>query len=268
LNRAPPGGQHQARPARLPLAVPVVAGAVLFALQAWFLTIIGGSAWQATTLLGVHADPPLAADAGSLSPDQADRFLQSEVLVIAGDEFRRDVAGRVEEDDAESIDATQVGTTDVIAITATADNAEAAAATANAAAGVYVQRRQDGTELRLTDARTEIAAQLSETSQALQDLAASGGDDAVASARRTALEGEVARLVGLDNELRLAATEAGQPATIIDPATADEAVRTASPVRNAFLGALVGALVGLLVALFLQRQGVVGAGSRWWTWAS
>jgi uncharacterized protein involved in exopolysaccharide biosynthesis len=263
LNRAPPGVQHRARPATLSPAVPVVIGAVVFAILGWFLTVIGESGSQATTRLSVHPDPPLSADAGMPSPDQADRFLQSEVLIIAGDEFRRDVASRAGDDDP-AIDAAQVGTTDVIAITATAANAEAAANLANAAADVYVQRREDGASTRLEEARTEIADQLSETSQALQGLAASAPEDPVAQARRVALEDELARLTGLDNELRLAAVEGGSAVTIIDPATAEEAVSTASPVRNALLGALVGTLVGLVGALILQRHGVVRGGAGRW----
>jgi uncharacterized protein involved in exopolysaccharide biosynthesis len=264
-------GLHQQGPRRSPISplVPVVLGAVVFAVLAWLFTLAGATDYRGTARLSVHPDPPLTEDPGTVSPEQADRFVQGEVLVINGGGFRREMAQRTQGPEDIPIEASQVAATDVVELSATADGPRAAAALANLAVEAYVERRAEAASIRLRDASTEIAAQLAETSRALEGLAATDAQDPTIEARRAALEGELTRLVALDNELRLQGVEGASAVEVIDQAHANDAVRLSRPLWTAFLGALLGAAVGLLASLVLQRQGVVdrwdsGGWKKWW----
>jgi uncharacterized protein involved in exopolysaccharide biosynthesis len=250
--------------------VPVVIGAVVFALLAWLFTFVGGTDYRATARLSVHADPPLSEDPGTSSPDQADRFVQEEVLAINGGGFRRQIAERTQGPDDVPIEADQVAATDVVELSATADGPRAAAALANLAVDEYAERRAEAASIRLKAASAEIAAQMAETTRALGALAETGSQDATTEARRIALEAELGRLVAMDNELRLRTVQGAPAVEVIDPAHANDAIRLSRPLWTAFLGALLGAVIGLLAGLVLQRAGFVGPWDRatWTKWSA
>jgi hypothetical protein len=245
---APPAaGPRSPRSLTRTLAI-VLTCAIDGALIAALLTVAGGSHYRAETLLEVRADPPVLQDDGpSRSPDEADRYLQTEILAIQSS-FERGGLGR-----EGSLAVQQVGVTDVLALQISAEDAATAVRLAGEVTDRYVADRTARSTQRIEEVTAEVQAQLADVSTQIDLLAAAPPEDQSANARRNALSAEYQRLVGTQHELDLARLEAA-PISVISAADDTGAARTDRPWRSAAFGAVIGVVLSLAGILLWQRR--------------
>jgi uncharacterized protein involved in exopolysaccharide biosynthesis len=218
------------------------------ALIAALLTVAGGSRYRAETLLEVRADPPVLQDDGStLSPDEADRYLQTEILAIQSSFDRGGL------DDDGTLVVQQVGVTDVLALQIEADDGSTAVRLAGEVTDRYIADRAARSSQRTDELTAEVQAQLADVSAQIDLLAAAPPEDQSANARRNALSAEYQRLVSTQHELDLARLDAA-PVSVISPADDSGAVRTDRPIRSAAFGGVIGVLLSLGGILLWQRR--------------
>lgn len=208
---------------------------------------------------------PGATVAASLdvSLDQSNRFVQTELLRI--DVSRPLIADAVNSklgvDQTFDISARQLGATNVISISATADAAQSAADVANIAADTYVT---DWRERAVADSQRALSAVERELSSVTQQLEALGDlTTASEKAQSDALTRQYQSLSDQQAELQLEIATVGAVNRVVERASASSASNVTSVPRTALLGALVGLVLGLVAALLVHRRSTPRAPDPW-----
>jgi hypothetical protein len=243
---AAPARPRTRRSLARPLQI-IVTCAIDGALIAALLTVAGGSHYQAETLLEVRPDPPVLQETETQSPDEADRYLQTEILAI---QSSFDVGGLGRDG---SLTVQQVGVTDVLAMQTTAGDASTAVRLAGEATDRYIADRAARSAQRIAEVTAEVQAQLTDVTAQIDQLATAAPEDQSANARRNALSAEYQRLVSTQHDLDLAKLEAA-PITVISAAADTGAVRTDRPWRSAAFGFVIGVVLALAGILLWQRR--------------
>jgi hypothetical protein len=225
------------------LLVCAVDGALLAAL----LVVAGGPKYQAEALLEVRADPAVLDQGGVPSTDEADRFLQTEILAIQSN-FQQAGLSR---DGSLGVD--QVGTTDVVSVKTSAGDAATAVRLAGDTTDRYVADRTARSNARIDELTTQVGDQLSQVSDQIDQLATAPPEDQASASRRQALAAEYQRLVSTQNELQLARSQPA-PVSVIQAAADGGASRTDRPARSAAFGGVIGIVLGLAGILVWQRR--------------
>jgi uncharacterized protein involved in exopolysaccharide biosynthesis len=235
----------------------VVAASVLFGAVGWYWESAQPPSYSASALVRLAPDPVLPDGTQPSPTDINDRFVQSELLSITADAARIEVARRTGSSARPSIKATQIGTTDVIQITATASDRAQAVLDADAAAATYVDRRTTEAVAAVARAKAVVEAQLAEVNSAIAALPVPADPSApvpnASASRGTALADEYARLLSVDHQIATVDPTANPPASVVDPAAQRGAASTRSPARMAVIGALIGALLAVGVAIVDRR---------------
>ena len=245
---------------RWPLLTAVVA---LFVVAAVVLSVRQPTRYRATAEV-LFRQEPFSVVAGlddQLVPQQRldpERVIQNEVRLAASEPVRDRV--RAELGDPVSLSASNVRDSDVILITATASDAERAAAMANTAAAAYTELRRGqvardfASGLASIDERIDdIDGRLAEIDAALAATPAPPTTGALA-AERAALADQRAeweqerRRVEAD-----AAVRAVDQVQVLKAASAPSSPTQPATVRNAVLAAVVGFVVGLLAVYTVDR---------------
>ena len=222
--------------------------------------VIGGLlGWLIVTLMGVQYVAESQVDAGpsssvEVAADQANRFVQTQLVTMADAQARRDVAEQLGlEDDDPDIKATQVGFTDVVTITATDAVKETAVSLANATAQRYVQDRQVQVLDMLDRQQAALEARIKSTSALLKTLPSTGGT-AVQQAQRAALISEYQDLVQQLGQIQGQKDASQASDGIVTLANPEDVVLTPSLKVAIALGILLGALVGIAIEIVLVRR--------------
>jgi uncharacterized protein involved in exopolysaccharide biosynthesis len=225
----------------------IVTCAVDAALIGAVLVLARGPRYAAETLVEVRPDAPVLDGATNTSTDDADRFLQTEILAIQSD------FGIAGQDRDGSLTVTQVGTTDVLSIETSAGDAATAVRLAGEVTDRYVAERRAHQAERVDQVSQEVTGQLTDVSAQLDQLAAAPPEDASASARRSALSAEYQRLVSTQHQLDLIDLQSA-PVTVISAAADSGASRTDHPLKTAALAGVLGIVVAVAGIVLWRRR--------------
>lgn len=219
----------------------VIIGALLGAL-------VGATAtpkYQATsTVLAT----PISSDPNALASNQMTLKIETEAGVAGSREVAEAAAKEIDPNDSDlvsklrhNVEVAPHSGTEVMDITATADNPDDAARYANAIAEAYLQVRSDAAKQRVEDTAAEAQNQLNKLPNNAPDAA------------RSALEEKLA-------QVKLTNTEAGR---VISVAQSPKNAGNLGVLKDALIGAIAGLLLGLLLAwLFDSRSRKLGYQDR------
>jgi uncharacterized protein involved in exopolysaccharide biosynthesis len=226
--------------------------------------------WDPTVLTTFGGDAPN-------SPDAIDRQVADQRQVVLSDQILDTVADDVDMDAEDVRDGVEVSTksgSSVLTISATADDAEKAAAVTAAMTSAYVDFARSASAGTVTDQaeilqgsidrlQNEAAALADEVAAANRELstipsasAAYGAAQNRASQAFTRLSDVTTRLsnlIGQQDELRASADVYPGPASVLRVAETPEAPSSMSVPTAMVLGAALGLLLGVCVVLFLSR---------------
>ena len=239
------------RPSTARALAAAVASALLLGGVALLLALVRYPAYTAEVQLRVLPDPTLYSDDANGSAPAPDEYLTPEVLTLGSTELAGTVGAAVGRPDDVTLDATQVGITDVVQLTVRSSSEETALQAAQALPRVYGEQRRAALSERVESAQADVQQQLDAVSAEVFDLAGSTG--VIAVAQREALTAEYARLLRLASALQLAEDAAGRLVSVVLPVDASRVEQVVQPLRDAALGALLGAVLGLSTGLVLAR---------------
>lgn len=262
-----PMARDETRPARSVRAARTrrtVAGAVLGALLlggAGAAYAAGRAAPVSASALVVTSPDPAAVENPanpSASGDPGARnatYLETELVYLRGADLGEQVAAELGGSPPE-LEAARVGNSNVIEITSTAPDREAAVQQAQTATDLYVQGRQQRLTARITAQLAAVEQQLAETTQAQADLGqapTSGADPQ--QQRRLTLGQQYADQLEVRDTLQRAVIDAPGVASQVQGATALPAGAVPPAVVAGIGGGALGALLGAALAQLLRRAG-------------
>jgi Mrp family chromosome partitioning ATPase len=188
-----------------------------------------------------------------LNVDQNNLFVQGEVAAINSRPLREDIADSLDLTDFGTVNSTQVGSTSLIQIIATAPSARQAAEVANAAASAYSDRRLAAWGASYK-ARLEVLEQ--QAARVRAQLTALNAKPATpdADSERAALQEELTRILSAEGALTGTRPTAGELSRVVEPAQERSASPTSSWKRLTLVAALVGGVTGLAIAIALSRR--------------
>ena len=236
-------------PLRTALAL-IILGALVLAAASAILSVSRPTRYTASASVLVRPDPPLTDAASTLSADQSDRLLQSQVIVMQALEKDRAAAAPASSTSLQTT-ITQVGLTDVIQVTVSAVKGSAAIQEADGLVDSYVklQRRNVSNRVQATidEANFEITA-VNKRLGALADSTGSTQDQAATAA----LTAEYGRLISVINEVQLTAKGA-QTSSVLRRAQDGDLEASSNGRRQAFLAGLLGAAIVVAVLVGWNR---------------
>ena len=175
-----------------------------------------------------------------------DRAIQTEIQVIEGQAVRQRLKDNLQlEVEPPDVNATAVGSTDVISLTLRSTNRTNAATLANAYANAYIEVRREQSVGELLAASTEVQAAIDSLQADLDVLA----DD---DPRRNSLLAQLGNFNTTLDQLRVDAALRTGGATIIREAQVSVSPVEPRPARTAALAFVVGLLLGLGAAFLLD----------------
>ena len=181
------------------------------------------------------------ADPGGLTSADVDTELQLVTSAQVQNQVRARL-GRVP-----GIAASEVGVTNVIAVTAVSSNPALAARIANTYARAFVSWSTATTIRNLTIAENQLTSQINALGKEVGRLPSSS------SAQADALSNQQAVLKGQLAQLQVAGATASSGLELVTPATAPASPNSPKPVEDALLGLLVGLALGVGAA-FLRHS--------------
>jgi Mrp family chromosome partitioning ATPase len=233
-------------PARRWIVLAVLVGALLGAAAGIGFSRTQ-SAQQSSALLDLGS--AMSATVGDQpSPDAADRFIQSQLLYLNGAGFGSEVATAAGNPAGSSFTAAQVGTTNVVQLTAVSPKGNDAEIMAEAAAGLYATHRK----AELTDQLVPLQAQLA---VAQKDLATAQGQgnaqpapaNGASTVDLTVFQNRVNTLQGQVDALQASINSAAVGGSVLERAEDAGSSPTSSSTIAGGGGMAVGALLGLLL---------------------
>jgi Mrp family chromosome partitioning ATPase len=226
-----------------------VAGACILGVPAASSAYGAKRAYVATTVVSVSPDPVGNGESPSLGADQQDRFVQGEVARLGGASVRSAVVDAMRPLRVGSISAVQIGTTDLVEVSATASSPESAVEAANAAAAGYRTQRRDGWNQVYQKRREALQQQRDLTISQLEALNGEPLTDPVTIAQQASLQAELTRVLTDEGTLATAQPDSVELTTVVEPAKLGGVSTTSSPVRKAAIAILFGGILGLGAAL-------------------
>ncbi len=233
-----------------PGVLRIVAGVVLTAVvlaTVGYFTVSASPQYTATALVSVRPDVSLLGEPTTISPDMEDRFVHSQLLTLNSRQLRNQVAQELAPAGHFSIDASQVGKSSVVQITATATSAQVAERVADTATNVYEKTHVAEVRERARAAQVVVDQQISRVRNLLRTAGPAAG------AERNALETEYARLLSLSNQVSVAGLQADQTVASVETARTAGAELAVSPARRAAMLGLFGIVAALGAAIVWRR---------------
>ena len=198
--------------------------------------------------------------AATLASDRA-RELATEIEILQSSPMRSKVVAQLP-DPVPAFGAPrveQVGLSEVVEITITADSPDTAADVANAYAEVYVEDRKARSVEALVAKSDELRGQSAQASSELDAIAEQLADPAISPAdvasiqlRQSSLIAQVQEFDRRADELSIEATLRGRATQVISPAELHLQPISDSAVRAAVLGLALGLLLGLTIAVIVD----------------
>jgi receptor protein-tyrosine kinase len=201
--------------------------------------------YSATADLLVQTQNPAVTQTGAQSPITPTDVL-TQLQLVTSAPVKAAVTKKLGE--APNVTASEVGQTNVIAVTATAANPARAAAVANAYATGFVGYERSVTIANISAAESQLQQQINSLDAQIAQLQTKTAQTAVASAlaaQETELKGQLAQL-----QVSGAVTTGG--VEVVTPATRPNSPSSPRPTRDALIGLLVGLLLGISVALLVE----------------
>ena len=228
---------HRRSVPRLRLLVLTVTATALLGGLVGAAVAVATTAYRAEALVDLSSALSAANGGAVASTDQADRFVQSELLYLNSATFRESVArdaGIARSSFA--LTAAQVGSTDVVQIAAVADDDVLAERLTDRAVTAYTGYRRD----LLTEDVQGLETQLEVAEEELADARAAGATDLAS------LQDRVETLQNSIDRIQATAGSDGAGGTVVERATNSGGQPTTSPVLGAGAGVALGVLLGLL----------------------
>jgi hypothetical protein len=224
-------------------------GAVLVGTCAALLALRDYPLYEAQQQIRLLADPVVGDEVVVDDRSDDDNFVDTELVTLNGPELREEVR-RVTGLDDLVLDVVQVGTSNVVEVTARSSSPEVDRAAASAVER-YVRDRRQALQDRILSIGGEVERQLRAAADEIRRI---GDEDSVtAQVQRGALTSEYTRLLEQRNTLQVASDASERLVQVVRSAEAGGVDQVVSPLRNAALGGVVGAVLGLAAGLALNR---------------
>jgi len=215
----------------------VVALALLGLGVSLALSLTTTKEYTATAQLLVQSVGSDNLSSGSNSSDLTAADVETELQLVTSAQVEKQV--RAELGSAPGITATEVGQTDVIAVTAISSDPAFAARVANTYARAFVSWSTATTINNLAVAESQLTSQIDALGKEIGKLPDSSSAQAVAlSNQQAVLKGQLA-------QLQVAGSTASSGLELVTPATAPTAPSSPKPAQDAVLGLIAGLALGL-----------------------
>jgi hypothetical protein len=230
-------------------AVFVVAVAVALGSVGYISAQRQHAQYAASSYIVLNGNTVDNASAYPLTPDQANRFVQTQIFPFTTLAFKDEVARHVRSTDPFVLGIQQVGITDVVAVTASAATDHDAVVASVTAARDMVALISTTLVAPLTSERNALKKQLATLTKA--SARPTGVTDTV---NDQAVSSVYQQYLGLENSIAMAKQSASPTARILNLSTADNSGRAVSPSRRALIYGLGGAILAVLAAIYLSRR--------------
>ncbi len=222
---------------------------VIGVLLALVLSLLTGGRFTGTAL--ADGGPGGSVEAAlDVSPDIANRYVQTELVYIDILKPQFDQAMQDAGLPATAVTANQEGTTNVIALATDGADTDQAARAANVALDVYIANWKERTTADLQRLLDNTNQRIEQVRSQLDQL---GTGEADAAARRGLLT-ELTRLTteASDLEFRIGGVKAAN--RVVERATPENATRTTSRIQLILLGFIAGLAVALVYIVFTRAR--------------
>jgi len=189
----------------------------------------------------------------SVSADQANRYVQTQVLFLTDPATATAVQKQLALAAPPAYTVRQVGTTSVLEISVSNADAGAAAETANAVASTYVVSWRNRTSGEIDRQIAEIRQQLGAVTKGIDALSAARLSPAD-QAKLTALTVQSQTLLAQQSTLQADAAAVASDKRIVTVANAQFATTSPSTKLTALLGGLVGFVIGIGILAWSRRR--------------
>jgi succinoglycan biosynthesis transport protein ExoP len=206
------------------------------------LSLTATKQYTATAQLLVQSVGTDNLASGADSSDLTSVDVETELQLVTSAQVQSQVRAKL--GSAPGISATQVGETNVIAVTAVSSDAARAATIANTYARAFVSWSTATTIGNLAVAEGQLKGQIDALGKEISRL-----PDA-SSAQATALSNQQAVLKGQLAQLQVAGSTASSGLELVTPATEPTSPSSPKPAQDALLGVLAGLVLGLGAAFF------------------
>jgi len=215
----------------------VVAFALLGLGASLVLSMTATKQYTATAQLLVQSVGSDNLSGGSSTSDLTAADVETELQLVTSAQVQQQVRAKL--GSAPGISATEVGQTDVIAVTAVSPDPAYAANVANTYARAFVGWSTATTISNLAVAESELTSQINALGREISRLSDSSSAQAVAlSNQQAVLKGQLA-------QLQVAGSTASSGLELVTPATTPTSPSSPKPAEDALLGLIAGLALGL-----------------------
>jgi hypothetical protein len=228
------------------LAVGLIIGAVFGGL----VSLAKPQPKSAVTTIEILTDAEALAsttNSGTGTSDDTTSFVQGQLVVLNGNDLRQQVQRKLLLSGLPAISASQIGTTDVVNITASASTVAQARAIATQASSTYRTQRVSQLSTEVKQAISTLDTQVNAVKADIATASKSGSSSSV-----TALQSEYESLLDQLNTLQVSQAGVSRAVSTLQPAVG-EAPGLSSKAKYVLGLAVVGAIIAL-IALFVDRR--------------
>jgi succinoglycan biosynthesis transport protein ExoP len=204
------------------------------------LSLTSDKQYSATAQLLVQSTANVNPNAGSSQSVITTAGVQTELQLVTSAQVQQEVAKKL--GSAPGVAATQVGQTDVIAITAVSPSPATAAKIANTYAKAFVAWSTATASSNLSAAEKQLNAQIKTISKEIGRLPAKD------TAQAAALSNQQAVLKGQLAQLQVTGATASTGLELVTPATVPVSPTSPKPAQDAVLGVVAGLAIGVAAA--------------------
>ncbi|HEY5015822.1 MAG TPA: polysaccharide biosynthesis tyrosine autokinase [Streptosporangiaceae bacterium] len=208
------------------------------------LSLTAAKQYSATAQLLVQSVGSVNLTTGANSNELTPADVETELQLVTSAQVQSQV--RAQLGSAPGISATEVGATNVIAVTAVSSDPARAATIANTYARAFVRWSTATTISNLAVAEAQLTSQINALGKEIGKLSSSSSQAAALSNQQAVLKGQLA-------QLQVAGATASSGLELVTPATAPTSPSSPKPLQDALLGLLAGLALGVGAA-FLRHS--------------